>query len=79
MDDSIARMEVHARLRGDEISVSAKHAARIIGMPLRTLQSETKAGKIPAARRLGRRYVYIVEDLRQMILNATRPGVMSNG
>ena len=52
------------RLRGDEISVSAKQAARLIGLPLRTLQADTKAGRIPAARRIGRRYVYLIEELK---------------
>ena len=64
-----------AKLRGDEISVGAKHAARLIGLPLRTLQAETKAGHIPAARRIGRRYVYIIEELKRMVENAVRPGV----
>ena len=54
------------KLRGDEISVSARQAARLIGLPLRTLQAETKAGKIPAARRIGRRYVYLIEELKRM-------------
>jgi hypothetical protein len=62
------------KLRGDEISVSAKHAARLIGLPLRTLQAETRAGHIPAARRIGRRYIYLIEDLKRMVENATRPG-----
>ena len=64
-----------AKLRGDEISVSAKHAARLIGLPLRTLQAETKAGKIPAARKIGRRYIYVIEDLKRMVESATRPGL----
>lgn len=63
------------KLRGDEISVSAKQAARLIGLPLRTLQAETKAGRIPAARRFGRRYVYLIDDLKRMVENAVRPGV----
>lgn len=63
------------KLRGDEISVSARQAARLIGLPLRTLQAETKAGKIPAARRIGRRYLYLVEELKRMVENAIRPGV----
>ncbi len=63
------------KLRGDEISVSAKQAARLIGLPLRTLQAETKAGKIPAARRIGRRYVYLIEELKRMVESAVRPGV----
>jgi hypothetical protein len=63
------------KLRGDEISVSARQAARLIGLPLRTLQAETKAGKIPAARRMGRRYVYLIEELRRMVEGAARPGV----
>ena len=62
------------KLRGDEISVSAKQAARLIGLPLRTLQAETKAGKIPAARRIGRRYVYLIEELRRMVETSIRPG-----
>ena len=61
------------RLRGDEISVSAKQAARLIGLPLRTLQADTKAGKIPAARRIGRRYIYMIEELKRMVENAARP------
>lgn len=67
------------KLRGDEISVSAKHAARLIGLPLRTLQAETKAGKIPAARRIGRRYVYLIKELKRMVENSVRPGVTSYG
>ena len=63
-----------AKLRGDEISVSAKQAARLIGLPLRTLQADTKAGKIPAARRMGRRYIYVIEELKRMVENAVRPG-----
>jgi hypothetical protein len=63
------------KLRGDEISVSAKQAARLIGLPLRTLQAETKAGKIPAARRLGRRYVYLIDELKRMVESAVRPGM----
>jgi hypothetical protein len=63
------------KLRGDEISVGAKHAARLIGLPLRTLQAETKAGHIPAARKIGRRYVYIIEELKRMVENAIRPGM----
>lgn len=63
------------KLRGDEISVSAKQAARLIGLPLRTLQAETKAGKIPAARRIGRRYVYLIDELKRMVEGAVRPGV----
>ena len=63
------------KLRGDEISVSAKQAARLIGLPLRTLQAETKAGKIPAARRIGRRYVYLIEELKRMVEGAVRPGM----
>lgn len=63
------------KLRGDEISVSTKQAARLIGLPLRTLQTETKAGRIPAARRLGRRYVYLIEELKRMVENAVRPGM----
>jgi hypothetical protein len=63
------------KLRGDEISVSARQAARLIGLPLRTLQAETKAGKIPAARRIGRRYVYLIEELKRMVESAIRPGV----
>jgi predicted site-specific integrase-resolvase len=63
------------KLRGDEISVSARQAARLIGLPLRTLQAETKAGKIPAARRVGRRYVYLIEELKRMVENSVRPGV----
>lgn len=66
---------VVTKLRGDEISVSARHAARLIGLPLRTLQAETKAGKIPAARRIGRRYVYLIEELRRMVENSVRPGL----
>ncbi len=62
------------KLRGDEFSVDARQAARMIGLPLRTLQSDTKVGKIPAARKIGRRYVYIVADLKSMVENATRPG-----
>ena len=62
------------KLRGDEISVSAKQAARLIGLPLRTLQAETKAGKIPAARRIGRRYVYLIVELKRMVESAVRPG-----
>ena len=64
-----------AKLRGDEISVSAKQAARLIGLPLRTLQAETKAGRIPAARRFGRRYIYLIDELKRMVENAVRPGV----
>ncbi len=60
------------KLRGDEISVSAKQAARLIGLPLRTLQAETKAGKIPAARRIGRRYVYLIVELKRMVESAVR-------
>jgi hypothetical protein len=63
------------KLRGDEISVSAKQAARLIGLPLRTLQAETKAGKIPAARRLGRRYVYLIDELKRMVESSVRPGM----
>ena len=63
------------KLRGDEISVSARQAARLIGLPLRTLQAETKAGKIPAARRIGRRYVYLIEELKRMVESAVRPGM----
>lgn len=63
------------KLRGDEISVSAKHAARLIGLPLRTLQAQTKAGHVPAARKIGRRYVYIIEELKRMVESAVRPGV----
>ena len=63
------------KLRGDEISVSAKQAARLIGLPLRTLQFETKAGRIPAARRFGRRYIYLIEELKRMIESAARPGL----
>ena len=63
-----------AKLRGDEISVSAKQAARLIGFPLRTLQADTKAGKIPAARRMGRRYIYVIEELKRMVESAVRPG-----
>jgi hypothetical protein len=63
------------KLRGDEISVSAKQAARLIGLPLRTLQADTKAGKIPAARRIGRRYVYLIGELKRMVENASRPGM----
>jgi hypothetical protein len=63
------------KLRGDEISVGAKQAARLIGLPLRTLQAETKAGHVPAARRIGRRYVYIIEELKRMVESAIRPGV----
>ena len=62
------------KLRGDEISVSAKQAARLIGLPLRTLQAETRAGKIPAARRIGRRYVYLIDELKRMVESAVRPG-----
>ena len=62
------------KLRGDEISVSAKQAARLIGLPLRTLQADTKAGKIPAARRIGRRYVYLIDELKRMVESAVRPG-----
>jgi hypothetical protein len=64
------------KLRGDEISVSARHASRLIGLPLRTLQAMTKAGSIPAARKIGRRYIYLVDELRRMVESATRPGVM---
>ena len=64
-----------AKLRGDEISVSAKQAARLIGLPLRTLQADTKAGKIPAARRIGRRYIYVIEELKRMVESAVRPGM----
>jgi hypothetical protein len=63
------------KLRGDEISVSAKQAARLIGLPLRTLQAETKAGRIPAARRFGRRYVYLIDELKRMVETAARPGM----
>jgi hypothetical protein len=63
------------KIRGDEISVSAKQAARLIGLPLRTLQAETKAGRIPAARRFGRRYVYLVAELKNMVESAVRPGM----
>ncbi len=63
------------KLRGDEISVSARQAARLIGLPLRTLQAETKAGRIPAARRIGRRYVYLIEELKRMVESAVRPGM----
>jgi hypothetical protein len=62
------------KLRGDEISVSAKQASRLIGLPLRTLQAETKAGKVPAARRLGRRYVYLIDELKRMVESAVPPG-----
>jgi hypothetical protein len=55
--------------------VSAKQAARLIGLPLRTLQAETKAGRIPAARRMGRRYVYLIEELKRMVETAVRPGM----
>jgi hypothetical protein len=65
---------VAVKLRGDEISVSAKQAARLIGLPLRTLQADTKAGRIPAARRIGRRYVYLIADLKRMVEGAVRPG-----
>jgi len=44
------------------------------GLPLRTLQAETKAGKIPAARRIGRRYVYLIVELKRMVESAVRPG-----
>jgi len=64
-----------AKLRGDEISVCAKQAARLIGLPLRTLQAETKVGRIPAARRIGRRYIYVIEELKRMVDGAVRPGV----
>jgi excisionase family DNA binding protein len=63
------------KLRGDEISVSVKQAARLIGLPLRTLQAETKAGRIPAARRIGRRYVYLIDELKRMVESAVRPGM----
>jgi hypothetical protein len=63
------------KLRGDEISVSAKQAARLIGLPLRTLQADTKAGRVPAARRLGRRYVYLIDELKRMVESAVRPGM----
>jgi hypothetical protein len=63
------------KLRGDEISVSARQAARLIGLPLRTLQAETKAGRIPAARRMGRRYIYLIEELKRMVESAVRPGM----
>ena len=63
------------KIRGDEISVSAKQAARLIGLPLRTLQAETKAGRIPAARRFGRRYVYLIAELKNMVESAVRPGM----
>ena len=66
-----------AKLRGDEISVSARQAARLIGLPLRTLQADTKAGKISAARRIGRRYIYVIEELKRMVETAVRPGMSS--
>ena len=64
-----------SKLRGDEISVTAKQAARLIGLPLRTLQADTRAGKISAARRIGRRYVYMIEELKRMVEGAARPGM----
>lgn len=74
MDAAVTETAI-IKLRGDEISVSAKQAARLIGLPLRTLQAETKAGRIPAARRIGRRYVYLVVELKNMVESAARPGL----
>jgi hypothetical protein len=30
---------------------------------------------VPAARRLGRRYVYLIDELKRMVESAVRPGM----
>ena len=64
------------KLRGDEISVAlpSRSASGSSGFRFARSVRKRKRVKFPQPRRFGRRYIYLIEDLKRMVENATRPG-----
>ena len=56
------------------ISLTTKEAAKKTGLSVRMLQLETKAGRVPAARKIGRTYIYLLDELIDFMRNLPRPG-----
>lgn len=64
-----------AALKIEPISISTEAASKATGIPPSTLRTMAKAGKVPGARKLtDKRYVFIVADLRNWIVNHPAPG-----
>jgi hypothetical protein len=58
----------------EPFAISSKEAARVSGFSIRELQKSAKAGEIPAARKKGRKYVFMVDEFREWV-RSTLPTV----
>lgn len=65
-------------ITGDKIAVSAREAARLLGMRPATVLDLIRDGSIPA-RRLGSRWVIGVAAIEQWLVGGVDPAVSENG